>query len=269
MHAVVAFGGDADPAHVRQVLARAQLIIAADGGAAHVEAAGGVCDVIVGDQDSAPAATLDRALAAGADIRDFPTAKDATDGELALREALSRGASSITIVGALGGPRVDHLLANVALLAHPDLRRVDAVIEDARYRIWLVSGSSSWRGAAGDCVTLLAVGGDAHGVTTPGPALCPPGRCAAARLQPGRQQRDDRSARRSLGRPQHRARDPRASPGLRLNHLSGGARCVQRGSSRPARDVTASRVVPNGREESTDAAPSSGPLDFSLRSKLT
>ena len=166
MHAVVAFGGDADPAHVRQVLARAQLIIAADGGAAHVEAAGGVCDVIVGDQDSAPAATLDRARAGGADIRDFPTAKDATDGELALREALSRGASSVTIVGALGGPRVDHLLANVALLAHPDLRRVDAVIEDARYRIWLVSGSSSWRGAAGDCVTLLAVGGDAHGVTT-------------------------------------------------------------------------------------------------------
>lgn len=168
MHVVVALGGDADPTHVRQVLARAQLVIAADGGAAHVESAGGVCDVIVGDQDSVPGATLDRARAAGADILDFPTAKDATDGELALREALHRGASSITIVGALGGPRVDHLLANVALLAHPDLRRVDAVIEDAAHRIWLVSESSSWRGDAGDCVTLLAVGGDAHGVTTHG-----------------------------------------------------------------------------------------------------
>ena len=168
MHAVVALGGDADPIHVRQVLARAELVIAADGGAAHVEAAGGVCDVIVGDQDSVPAATLDRARAAGADLRDFPTAKDATDGELALREALSRGATSITIVGALGGPRVDHLLANVALLAHPDLRDVDAVIESAAHRIWLVSAASSWRGAAGDGVTLLAVGGSAHGVTTQG-----------------------------------------------------------------------------------------------------
>ena len=125
MHAVVAFGGDADPTHVRQVLARAQLVIAADGGAAHIEAAGGQCDVIVGDQDSVRPETLHRARAAGADIRDFPTAKDATDGELALREALSRGATSITIVGALGGPRVDHLLANVALLAHPSLRDVD------------------------------------------------------------------------------------------------------------------------------------------------
>lgn len=168
MHAVVALGGDAEPAHVRQVLARAELVIAADGGSAHVEAAGGVCDLIVGDQDSVPAETLNRARTASADILEFPTAKDATDGELALREALSRGATSITIVGALGGPRVDHLLANVALLAHPDLRGVDAVIEDAAYRLWLVSGSSSWRGAAGDCVTLLAVGGDAHGVTTQG-----------------------------------------------------------------------------------------------------
>ncbi|MCY4114263.1 MAG: thiamine diphosphokinase [Chloroflexi bacterium] len=168
MHAVVALGGDADPSHVRQVLARAQLVIAADGGAAHIEAAGGVCDMIVGDQDSVPAATLDRARAAGADIRNFPTAKDATDGELALREAASRGASSITIIGALGGPRVDHLLANVALLAHPSLRGADTVIEDTGYRIWLVSRSSSWGGAAGDCVTLLAVGGDAHGVTTQG-----------------------------------------------------------------------------------------------------
>ena len=52
MHAVVALGGDADPTHVRRALARAQLVIAADGGAAHIEAAGGVCDVIVGDMDS-------------------------------------------------------------------------------------------------------------------------------------------------------------------------------------------------------------------------
>ncbi len=168
MHAVVALGGDADPVHVRGVLARAQLVIAADGGAAHVEDAGGVCDVIVGDQDSALPETLDHARDTGADVLVFPIAKDATDGELALREALSRGATSITIVGALGGPRVDHLLANVALLAHPDLRDVDAVIEDAAHRIWLAGGASSWRGAAGDGATLLAVGGDAHGVTTQG-----------------------------------------------------------------------------------------------------
>ena len=168
MHAVVALGGDADPAHVRHVLARAELVVAADGGAAHVEAAGGVCDLVVGDQDSVGAATLDRARAAGADILDFPTAKDATDGELALRTAVRRGATSITVVGALGGPRVDHLLANVALLAHPDLRDVDTVIEDSTHRIWLVRESSSWRGSVGDCLTLLAVGGDAHGVTTQG-----------------------------------------------------------------------------------------------------
>ena len=154
--------------HLRQVLGRAPLVVAADGGAAHVEAAGATCDAIVGDQDSVCSETLNQARAAGADILGFPTAKDATDGELALREASSRGATSITIVGALGGPRVDHLLANVALLAHPSLRGVDAVIEDAAHRIWLVNEASSWRGEVGDCVTLLPVGGDAHGVTTQG-----------------------------------------------------------------------------------------------------
>ena len=76
--------------------------------------------MIVGDQDSVAC----RDARSGArrqrrNVLDFPTAKDATDGELALREAVRRGATSITIVGALGGPRMDHLLANVALLAHP------------------------------------------------------------------------------------------------------------------------------------------------------
>ena len=72
MHAVVALGGDADPTHVRRALARAQLVIAADGGAAHIQAGGGVCDAIVGDMDSVCPELLDQARNAGADIRDFP-----------------------------------------------------------------------------------------------------------------------------------------------------------------------------------------------------
>ena len=211
MHAVVALGGDADPAHVRHVLARAELVVAADGGAAHVEAAGGVCDLVVGDQDSVGAVTLDRARAAGADILDFPTAKDATDGELALRTAVRRGATSITVVGALGGPRVDHLLANVALLAHPDLRDVDTVIEDSTHRIWLVRESSSWRGSVGDCLTLLAVGGDAHGVTTQGLRYALTDGALPHGSSPRRQQRDDGSPRRPHGRRRLGARHPRAA----------------------------------------------------------
>ncbi len=168
MHAVVALGGDADAAHVRAVLANADLVIAADGGATHIRAAGGTCDLIVGDHDSLTPAELDAAKASSVELMAFPTAKDATDGELALQEAAGRGATSITIVGALGGDRVDHLLANVALLAHPTLADVDVRIESANQRVWLVTGSSTWAGGAGDLVTLLAAAGDAHGITTQG-----------------------------------------------------------------------------------------------------
>ena len=42
--------------------------------------------------------------------------KDDTDSEHAIREAIQRGASSITMLGATSGKRIDHLLGNIALL---------------------------------------------------------------------------------------------------------------------------------------------------------
>ena len=45
----------------------------------------------------------------------FPAAKDMTDGEIAARAALSLGPDRLTLVGALGGPRLDHALAAVML----------------------------------------------------------------------------------------------------------------------------------------------------------
>ncbi len=56
--------------------------------------------------------------------------KDESDTELCILTALDRGATSIRLLGALGGSRVDHELANVALLAHPRLDGIDAAIVD-------------------------------------------------------------------------------------------------------------------------------------------
>ncbi len=168
MHAVVAFGGDADAAHARDVLATADLVVAADGGATHIREAGGICDLIVGDHDSLTPAEVAAANDSSVEVVAYPTAKDAIDGELAIQEAVCRGATRITIVGALGGARIDHLLANVALLAHPTLAGIDVKIEGATQRIWLVTGTSTWPGNVGDLITLLAVAGDARGVTTTG-----------------------------------------------------------------------------------------------------
>jgi thiamine pyrophosphokinase len=63
---------------------------------------------------------------------------------------------------------VDHALANVGLLAMPELARVDVALYDGLTRLWLVRTALALDGAAGDIVSLLAWGGDAIGVTLSG-----------------------------------------------------------------------------------------------------
>ena len=48
----------------------------------------------------------------------IPPDKDKTDGELAVAEALARGATSLVLAGAFGGTRADHAFLHLAL-AHP------------------------------------------------------------------------------------------------------------------------------------------------------
>ncbi|TGQ48152.1 thiamine diphosphokinase, partial [Mesorhizobium sp. M1C.F.Ca.ET.210.01.1.1] len=45
----------------------------------------------------------------------FPAEKDMTDGELAIAEALQRGATSLVLAGAFGGKRADHAFLHLAL----------------------------------------------------------------------------------------------------------------------------------------------------------
>ena len=148
----------------------AALVVAADGGARLAAALDLDIDLWVGDGDSLSPDELDRLRAAGIPIELAPADKDESDTELAVMAAIARGASDITIVGGLGGPRLDHALANVALLAHPALRGRAARIVGDRARVTLLAGPASLelRGAAGGLVSLLPFGGDVDGVTTGG-----------------------------------------------------------------------------------------------------
>jgi thiamine pyrophosphokinase len=102
--------------------------------------------------------------------------KDESDTELALLEAVRRGAGSVTVLGALGGPRVDHALANVWLLAHPALAGTGVVLLDARARVSLLAAPDAGGhpvtravpGMIGAPISLFPLGGDAEGITTRG-----------------------------------------------------------------------------------------------------
>lgn len=87
-------------------------VIAADAGMRHAGPLGVVPELWVGDFDSAPPTTGHlRAV----ERLSFSRDKDQTDGEIAIETAIERGAKSLLLVGALGGPRSDHAFAHLVL----------------------------------------------------------------------------------------------------------------------------------------------------------
>jgi thiamine pyrophosphokinase len=146
------------------------LVVAADGGARGAEDLGFTIDLVVGDCDSLGEADLERLAAAHVDVRRAPVDKDESDTELAILAALERAADELTIVGALRGPRIDHALANVALLALPALVGRPCALLDPAARIRLLTGPGTLElsGRAGDIVSLLPFGDGIAGVTTDG-----------------------------------------------------------------------------------------------------
>jgi thiamine pyrophosphokinase len=116
MHIVLIAHGDfsATPRELH-ALTQAQRIIAADGGAECTLAAGYLPHLVVGDMDSISAEAIETLRRQNVPLEWHPKNKDQTDLQLALEAA--RGASEITILGALGGRR-DHEWANVLLLRH-------------------------------------------------------------------------------------------------------------------------------------------------------
>jgi thiamine pyrophosphokinase len=152
------------------------LVVAADGGARGATRLGLQIDRWVGDGDSLDAGELDRLAAAGIPIERSATDKDESDAELAVLAAVRFGADDLTILGALGGSRVDHALANVALLAHPTLvgRSVRLLDAGARIRLAIAPDARGGpvtvelSGRIGDLVSLLPFGGDVSGITTRG-----------------------------------------------------------------------------------------------------
>jgi thiamine pyrophosphokinase len=169
MRAVIVAGGDVDLREL-DAIASDDLVLAADGGAIPLVAAGRRPAVLIGDLDSVTVALVEELAAAGVTIDGFPDDKDASDLELAVERAVADGATQVVIFGAFGGERLDHALAAGQLLAAPAFREVDvrAVHRGSTVRAAHPDRDLVLDGAAGDLVTLLPVGGDAHGVSTSG-----------------------------------------------------------------------------------------------------
>ncbi|TVR24951.1 MAG: thiamine diphosphokinase [Nitriliruptor sp.] len=144
------------------------LVIAADGGYDAAATLAVPVDVLVGDLDSVSPDGLATARAAGTRIERHPVDKDRTDLALALDAVVADGPAEVLLIGGHGG-RLDHLLANVALLAAPEYGtlRISALLGEAVVTV-LRDRRARLLGRPGELVSLLAMHGPAHGVTTTG-----------------------------------------------------------------------------------------------------
>lgn len=171
MRAVIVAGGPVgDDAFVRGQCAGAGLLIAVDGGALTLERLDIRPHRAVGDFDTAGPEIVARLRAAGVPTETHPAAKDATDTHLALLVAVTHGATTIDVLGVLGGPRYDHMLAAVLLLAAPALAAARVTLRDPLHAVTLLrSGESvALRGDPGEYVSLFALSATVTGVVGSG-----------------------------------------------------------------------------------------------------
>lgn len=142
---------------------KADFVIACDAGYIHAQRADIVPDVIIGDFDSYLGDLPD-----GVEIIRTKPEKDDTDTMMALKLAIRRGYRRIMLVGALGG-RIDHMLANISLIAFAATKGADLQIVDGHHQIFAVRDGkrrvprSSWRN-----ISVFAFDTECTGVTLRG-----------------------------------------------------------------------------------------------------
>jgi thiamine pyrophosphokinase len=164
---VVVTGGDPLRRDVAALVPAQGRVLAADRGIAHARALGLRAEAVIGDLDSASPQDLERAAADGARIERHPTAKDATDLELALDAAVAFAPTRVLVL-ADGGGRLDHLLSALLLLGSAKYANVLLDAQVGHALVHVVRAERDLDGAPGEMITLLALHGEAEGVTTEG-----------------------------------------------------------------------------------------------------
>lgn len=130
MKAFIYIGGELFEKGVAEAPEKDDLVLAADAGYRNALKMRVTPSVILGDFDSLG----DLSLPNDAEILRVPAEKDDTDTALAVKAALERGATELVLIGGLGG-RLDHTLANLALLEALNERRIRAVLTNGKNRV--------------------------------------------------------------------------------------------------------------------------------------
>jgi thiamine pyrophosphokinase len=173
VYALVVAGGSKHDAD-RALVEGASLVVAADSGAEFMKQHNLVPDIIVGDFDSSNPDTIDRFQELGVPIVRLERDKDKTDTEVALDLIARKGFETAIVIGATGGRRLDHELANVLLIEHYAKKGLDVILHSQGAVIFGVSGDKHcpgmqtrvFAGNPGDWVTIMPITSRVTGATT-------------------------------------------------------------------------------------------------------
>ena len=166
---IFANGEIAHKAPILDFIQKGDFIIAADGGARHCLSLGLFPKLVIGDLDSLTKEEIQTLEQNGTNFERHPPNKNETDLELALFSAIQYNPKEIIIFGALGA-RWDMSVANLLLLAHPDLISTPIRVLDGPQELSLVQGDhvKEIKARPGDMGSLIPLLGDAKGITTSG-----------------------------------------------------------------------------------------------------
>ncbi len=157
MKAVIVAGGDKPSEELlKSYIEYADLVLGADKGSEYLYDYNITPDVILGDFDSINKEKLKMIENKNIEIIKFPPEKDYTDTEIAIMEAMKRGADTIYLFAGIG-TRADHTLGNIGLILTTKKKGARLIIIDDHNRMYLADKSMSLNGTYGETISFHAL----------------------------------------------------------------------------------------------------------------
>jgi thiamine pyrophosphokinase len=150
---------------IQHALERADLVVAADGGARYALEAGVVPNLVVGDMDSLGEDLLRRIEKRGTPLERHPVRKDQMDGHLAVLAARERGATAPDQLCVAGG-KLGALFAVPHILLAAERIGLRCTVVSDRVRMFVIEADcKALQGSPRDSVSVFPLAGPATGVT--------------------------------------------------------------------------------------------------------
>ncbi|PIU36544.1 thiamine diphosphokinase [Candidatus Roizmanbacteria bacterium CG_4_8_14_3_um_filter_34_9] len=163
---IFANGNLSDLSHAKKIINKEDCLIAADGAVKHILKLKLIPKIIIGDLDSTPL-SLQKELKV--QFIKYPRKKDKTDFELAVDYCLENKFQEIIIFGVLGD-RIDHLMANIFLLAKIQTENPTIKIKviEGKKEIFILNKEIVINGKIGDEISIIPVGEKLEDILTDG-----------------------------------------------------------------------------------------------------